>query len=77
MFNKNSCRNYSNYFNIPTLGFKQYDHGYDPNSFQITHNLIKPIKNFKQFRIDVSLILNGNKNTKQKILIIFIKYLEI
>ena len=63
---RTAAATYSNYFNIPTLGFKQYDHGYDPNSFQITHNLIKSIKNFKQFHTDVSLILNGNKKIQKK-----------
>lgn len=63
---RTAAATYSNFFNIPTLGFKQYDHGYDPNSFQITHNLIKPIKNFNQLHTDVSLILSGNKKIQKK-----------
>jgi hypothetical protein len=66
---KTAAITYSNFYKIPTLGFIQYDRGYDPKSFQIQNNLVKPIKNFNHFKKDISLILKGDKtiSNQQKI----------
>jgi hypothetical protein len=58
---KTAAATYSNFYGIPTFGFKQYDHGYDPNSIQIRLKLIKLIKNFRQLRKDILLIVKGDK----------------
>ena len=59
---KTAAASYSNYFKIPTFGFSQYHHNYDPNSFQIKHNLIKEINNFEDFKKEVNLIIKGDRN---------------
>lgn len=58
---KTAAATYSNFYGIPTFGYKQYDHGYHPNSIQMRLKLIKPIKNFRQLRKDILLIVKGDK----------------
>ena len=63
---KTAAGTYSNYFNIPTYGFVTYHHGYDPNSFQIKQNLIKPIDNFDVLKKEIHLILKGDTTLQKK-----------
>lgn len=63
---KTAAASYSNYFKIPTFGFPQYHHNYDPNSFQIKHNLIKKINNFEDFKKEIYLISKGDKSIEYK-----------
>jgi hypothetical protein len=63
---KTAAATYSNFYGIPTFGFKQFDHGYDPNSIQVRLKLIKPIQNINQLYKDILLILAGDKVIKNQ-----------
>lgn len=63
---RTAAATYSNFYGIPTFGFKQLDHGYDPNSIQVRLKLIKPIQNFNQLYKDILLILKGDKVIKNQ-----------